>query len=505
MSEDLFAKALEENGERKNELLPLHDDIDIGDISSSDEESESKKEEKVGDINEDIAKGDNEASESSSPSSSSSLSSSSEGDDSETSDDDDNDNEAAAESDIEEEAIDGPIRSKNELTEEPVIGVPEDYLIDISTEIKNIGKIKSVIDKDIIVELSGSGENRILKEGTIFCLNDRTIIGTLAEVFGKLTNPLYRIVASNKDSTDNLKEKIGEDVFYVIRDAHWLDTFELKKVKGTDASNGYDEELPEEEQEFSDDEKESMFKKMKKKQKKNKNSTRSSDNSENVTNRVHKQPLKNNSTHKIKQYPSMKFPNETPQSSYRSRDQRQQVNSNTTNKSRPVQSESNSYNRQEPARNNMEYSHPNHQFQEQYMNNYPKQVQHHQIYPPNMNYPQQPYNPGPQFQPPVPYQQFQYQGHSNGSQQYIPNGPNDMHYQNQYSYPHHQPVPPPPNNMNQVMQLHQLLMQQQQQQHNQQHNQQQQQHNQQAPTPVTQQYSFKNNQPSNQDKPYNDY
>lgn len=40
--------------------------------------------------------------------------------------------------------------------------------------------------------------------------------------------------------------------------------------KGCDASNIYDEELPEKEREFSDDEKEREFKKAKKNQKKNK-------------------------------------------------------------------------------------------------------------------------------------------------------------------------------------------------------------------------------------------
>lgn len=43
------------------------------------------------------------------------------------------------------------------------------------------------------------------------------------------------------------------------------------KKKGCDASNFHDEEIPETEQEFSDDEKEREFKKAKKQARKNKN------------------------------------------------------------------------------------------------------------------------------------------------------------------------------------------------------------------------------------------
>ena len=44
-------------------------------------------------------------------------------------------------------------------------------------------------------------------------------------------------------------------MYYVVPDSQFLYTDSIKYIKGTDASNCHDEELPEEEQEYSDDEK----------------------------------------------------------------------------------------------------------------------------------------------------------------------------------------------------------------------------------------------------------
>ncbi|AGO10591.1 AaceriABR138Cp [[Ashbya] aceris (nom. inval.)] len=166
----------------------------------------------------------------------------------------------------------GPVRSKNELVEEPLPELPADFVVGSDTPILEIGTIKSAFEQNVIVQATVSGEQRVLQEGSIFCLADRTVLGPVCEVFGKLSNPFYRVTFP-KDAVEKFeqfKNQVGSQVYLVQPKAHWLDTFEIKQVRGTDASNGVDEELPEEEQEFSDDEAEAEFKRQKKLAKKRK-------------------------------------------------------------------------------------------------------------------------------------------------------------------------------------------------------------------------------------------
>ena len=235
-----------------------------------------------------------------------------------------------------------PIRSKNEIIEEQIIEVPENYRIDEKTKISEIGIIKSVFEFNVIVQGTTSGEKRVLKEGSIFCLENREVVGTLSEVFGQLQNPFYKVGISPVNETKNeiiakIKEMIGSKIFIVVPDAHWIDTFELKRVKGTDASNGYDEELPEEEQEFSDDEKEAQFKRMMKNQKKKKKNTSAmADNNKkkdgsNNTNKItkKKQPT---SYRDHTMYPKMTVPiGMVQQNYYTSRLNRQKDSNNDNN------------------------------------------------------------------------------------------------------------------------------------------------------------------------------
>ncbi|CEP61815.1 RNA-binding snoRNP assembly protein LALA0_S04e01332g [Lachancea lanzarotensis] len=170
----------------------------------------------------------------------------------------------------EDSAPQGPITSKNELAEEPVFEIPENFELGPNASIHEIGFIKSAFDRNIIIKSCSSAEQRVLKENSLLCLQDRRILGPLCEVFGPLQAPFYRVTfpQSKAELYEEFSLLKGQKVFYVAPEAHWHDTFELKRMRGTDASNGFDEELPEEEQEFSDDEKEAMHKRNKKQSKK---------------------------------------------------------------------------------------------------------------------------------------------------------------------------------------------------------------------------------------------
>ncbi|SMN18398.1 similar to Saccharomyces cerevisiae YNL124W NAF1 RNA-binding protein required for the assembly of box H/ACA snoRNPs and thus for pre-rRNA processing [Maudiozyma saulgeensis] len=489
--EDLFSKTVDIATTGKNvevhQALPhfTDNDINVDDISDSDSDSGS-----------------------SSSSSSSSSSDESDGDE----------GDLEEEEDLEEETEGGdndmgPIRSKNELLEEPVIEIPEDYKVKPNEKIQPLGTIKSIYENNIIVAATISGEQRVLKDGSIFCLENREVIGTLSEVFGPLTNPFYRICfkKEKQEQIENLvKDNMGSIVYYVVPEAHWVDTFELKRMKGTDASNGFDEELPESEQEFSDDEKEALFKKMKKDSKnknknKNKNqvntdgnkrknttTTNNRNNSYNVqkpNNRGNNNNVKNytsnrNNNNKYGDYPTMRLPVGMTTSSttpsvhgYVSRTARQHTGMEQPQKPRQDNSmydddayiapkqknQPQEFTREQPYAPSASLQQGNIYYNS---SNQPHSNINYQQPNANMNY-QQPnmttnnnqYNPYAMSQmPQMPPQMgsmypYQYYGNSQTQQ------PHNPQFQGNGQYGA-QPSQPPQQNMDQVMQLHQLLMKQ---------------------------------------------
>lgn len=413
-------------------------------------------------------------------------SSSSDSSDSEGDADDDSDAgqiDEIAEDDDDEPNSNEPIKSKNEILDDKIIEVPENYKIDEKTNIAEIGIIKSVFESNVIVEGITSGEKRVLKDGSIFCLENREVVGTLSEVFGQLQRPFYRVGISPVNESKNeitakVKNLIGTKIFIVVPDAHWIDTFELKRIRGTDASNGYDEELPEDEQEFSDDEKEAQYKKMLKNQKKRKNNSnsKSKDN-----NKVNKKKPQNNNNNTSNNYAKMKLPiGMTQQNPYKSRNNR--TAEDNINNSKPQNPQPTNYtqNKYQPPQGQYNAPQPQGQYNN-YNNNVtsypPPNMQNNTIYPPppqfnnnfaapgqapfaynsqpngfnsgynNMqyNYPNQAYQqypPQPSFQQPPAYNQNQ-----------------NMYYQQPNAVQYQQSLPPQ-QPLAQVHQLHQILLQQ---------------------------------------------
>ncbi|ANZ74957.1 BA75_02259T0 [Komagataella pastoris] len=183
-------------------------------------------------------------------------------------------NDQIADSDDETSPAAGPIRSKNEVVDEQAPELPKDLVIDESTPVELIGEISACVERSVVIKAYASGEFRILKENSVLCLEDRTILGPLFEIFGKLETPFYRVKYNSVEEFDKFKHMKGTKVYYLVPQSEFQYTEKIKSVKGTDASNWHDEEIPEEEQEFSDDEKERAFKQSKKKKKnKNKNKT----------------------------------------------------------------------------------------------------------------------------------------------------------------------------------------------------------------------------------------
>ncbi|KIW23607.1 uncharacterized protein PV07_11794 [Cladophialophora immunda] len=147
----------------------------------------------------------------------------------------------------------GPLRTANERTEEviprPDITVTEDM------KIEELGNVEFVVESTVVVKAKTSGEYQVLEPGSLICLKDRSVVGVVADLIGRVEEPRYTIRFTNDD---DIKEagvsEAGVIVFYVPEHSTFVFTQPLKSVKGSDASNFHDEEVGEDEMEFSDDE-----------------------------------------------------------------------------------------------------------------------------------------------------------------------------------------------------------------------------------------------------------
>lgn len=176
-------------------------------------------------------------------------------------------------SDDNDDNTEGPVKSAHEILDEPAPKIPDNLKITPQTQIEHVGEIFSVTGKTVVIKASVSGEFRVLEDHSVFCSSDRVPFGVLYETFGRVQAPFYSVKFESEEEAAPFKLRRGEKVFYVVSASKFLFTDKIKAIKGSDASNFHDEEVPEEEQEFSDDEKERMassIKKSKKKKKKTK-------------------------------------------------------------------------------------------------------------------------------------------------------------------------------------------------------------------------------------------
>lgn len=152
------------------------------------------------------------------------------------------------------------VRTKNEIPEE-VLPKP-DVTITEDMKIVELGVIQHIVDNTIVVKAVTPGEYQVIDTGSVLCTASRTVVGALADVLGKVQEPLYTVRFSSHAEIKDLGLEVGTQIFYSASHANYVFTAALKSMKGSDASNLHDEEVAEDEAEFSDDEKEAEYKRM---------------------------------------------------------------------------------------------------------------------------------------------------------------------------------------------------------------------------------------------------
>ncbi len=152
----------------------------------------------------------------------------------------------------------GQLRTKNEVPEE-VIPKP-DVVITPDMKITELGSVETIVDNILLIKAKISGEYRVLETGSVLCLENRSVIGVVAETLGRVQQPLYSVLFTNAGELRGAGLALGTKVFYSEQHSTYVFTQSLKAYKGSDASNLHDEEVGDEEIEFSDDEKEAEHK-----------------------------------------------------------------------------------------------------------------------------------------------------------------------------------------------------------------------------------------------------
>jgi H/ACA ribonucleoprotein complex non-core subunit NAF1 len=144
------------------------------------------------------------------------------------------------------------LRTKNEIPEE-VIPKP-DVTITPEMRIEELGAVEAIVENILLIKAKTSGEYRVLESGSVLCLPDRTVIGAVSETLGRVQQPLYSVRFTNATEIAEAGLEVGTKVFYAEKYSTYVFTQSLKAFKGSDASNMHDEEVGDEEVEFSDDE-----------------------------------------------------------------------------------------------------------------------------------------------------------------------------------------------------------------------------------------------------------
>ena len=154
------------------------------------------------------------------------------------------------------------LRTKNE--QPPEVVPKPDVTVTPDMKITVLGNVENVVDTYMLITAQTSGEYQVLEQGSVLCLEDRTVIGAVAETIGRVQQPMYSVAFTTKQEIEDMGMVRGTKIFYVDSHSTFVFTQPLRNLKGTDASNLHDEEVAADEMEFSDDEAEAAYKRAKK-------------------------------------------------------------------------------------------------------------------------------------------------------------------------------------------------------------------------------------------------
>ena len=164
------------------------------------------------------------------------------------------------------------VRTTNEKPDE-IVPKP-DVTVTADMKVEELGFVENVVENIAVIKAKISGEYEVLETGSLLCLEDRTVVGVIAETLGRVQQPYYCVRFTNAAAISEAGIRQNTKIFWVQEHSTTVFTQPLKAFKGTDASNLHDEEVGDDELEFSDDEAEAEHKRRVKLQKRPKHNVR---------------------------------------------------------------------------------------------------------------------------------------------------------------------------------------------------------------------------------------
>lgn len=165
-----------------------------------------------------------------------------------------------------------PPRTKNEFGDDYIMepAIQKINGSDLSS-LERIGKVHSIVGNVVLVEQDSSVTNEatsrsydVLDSESLLCFEDGTVLGLVYETFGSVKQPMYSIRFRSAEAIDQTVVQEKKPVYFLPASSTYVLT-RLIRTKGSDASNVWDEEVADDEVEYSDDEAEAAAKKKNKK------------------------------------------------------------------------------------------------------------------------------------------------------------------------------------------------------------------------------------------------
>ncbi|OAD04184.1 hypothetical protein MUCCIDRAFT_37049 [Mucor lusitanicus CBS 277.49] len=144
-----------------------------------------------------------------------------------------------------EQYPDGIVKTAHEIVD-IVVEKPQ-FEMTPQTEIIFAGSIFQIIDNVIVIHCKPHSEFSTLDQGSLLVYENREVMGEVFETFGPVARPYYSVRFNDAKEINQEFAKVGQDVYFVpsYQKTQIVETEKLRKIKGTDASNVYDEEVGE--------------------------------------------------------------------------------------------------------------------------------------------------------------------------------------------------------------------------------------------------------------------
>lgn len=168
----------------------------------------------------------------------------------------------------EEEDVTGTMNTytgtKHELDKMKEIPVPFD--LSLNSKMLLCGIVNHIVEDKVLIDQCLN--NKIVNLDNIIFNKNNIALGYIDDVIGNIDSPIYVMKIYPNLIDNNISINKGEEMFICEDKASLVNKEDLMKKKGCDASNAFDEEVLNDEMEYSDDEQELQIKAIRRQQKK---------------------------------------------------------------------------------------------------------------------------------------------------------------------------------------------------------------------------------------------